>query len=134
MARAREDRAAGGGHALFETAIGRCGIAWSAEGLTAVALPEKSEDETMRRLASPRSSARRTLRVEAAAAEIAALPTGPAPAWAKRAMRRIAAPLGGEMQRFDDVPLDASRVPPFHARVYEAARALAPGETVTYGE
>lgn len=40
----------------------------------------------------------------------------------------------GQPQRYDDVRMDLSGVPPFHRDVYAAARALAVGETCTYGE
>ena len=40
------------GFALFDTAIGRCGIAWSAAGIVGVQLPEPSDAAAMRRLAS----------------------------------------------------------------------------------
>ena len=33
-----------------------------------------------------------------------------------------------------DVAIDYEGVPPFHQRVYEAARAIAPGRVKTYGE
>jgi methylated-DNA-[protein]-cysteine S-methyltransferase len=33
-----------------------------------------------------------------------------------------------------DLPLDMEGVPPFHRRVYELARAIPPGEVLTYGE
>jgi methylated-DNA-[protein]-cysteine S-methyltransferase len=35
---------------------------------------------------------------------------------------------------FANIPLDMEAVPPFHRKVYEVARAIAPGETRTYGE
>src|SRR4030095_3214322 len=40
------------GFALFPTAIGRCGIAWSERGGRAVHRPEAGDDETADRLAS----------------------------------------------------------------------------------
>lgn len=41
---------------------------------------------------------------------------------------------GEDLAAPDSVPLDLSRVPPFHARVYEVARTIPPGTTLTYGE
>ena len=38
------------GFALFETAIGHCGIVWSERGVVGVQLPERSEDATRRRV------------------------------------------------------------------------------------
>jgi len=40
----------GRGYTVFDTAIGRCGIAWSDEGVIGVQLPEAREIETRRRL------------------------------------------------------------------------------------
>jgi len=38
------------GFALFDTAIGRCGIAWSELGIAAVQLPEQDDQATRSRL------------------------------------------------------------------------------------
>ena len=38
------------GYAIFNSAIGRCGIAWSLAGVVGVQLPEAREIETRRRL------------------------------------------------------------------------------------
>jgi methylated-DNA-[protein]-cysteine S-methyltransferase len=38
------------GHTLFDTAIGVCGLAWGAHGITAVQLPEPDTDATRARL------------------------------------------------------------------------------------
>jgi methylated-DNA-[protein]-cysteine S-methyltransferase len=40
----------------------------------------------------------------------------------------------GAPQRYDDVQLELSGVPPFHRAVYVAARGLEVGHTCTYGE
>ena len=40
----------GRGYAIFDTAVGRCGIVWSDAGVVAVQLPEARELETRRRL------------------------------------------------------------------------------------
>ena len=42
--------------------------------------------------------------------------------------------LAGEPNPLLDVPIDIARVPEFNARVYEIARAIPPGQTLTYGE
>jgi len=39
-----------GGHALFDTTIGVCGIAWGATGVVAVQLPEADAQRTRARL------------------------------------------------------------------------------------
>jgi methylated-DNA-[protein]-cysteine S-methyltransferase len=105
-------------YALFETAIGWAGIAWSEAGLAAVHLPER-DAETARR-----SFLRRFPDAE---------PAAPTPA-AAAAMAAIRALLAGEPADLSGVALDLSRTPEFHARVYEIARAIPPGETLTYGQ
>ena len=42
--------------------------------------------------------------------------------------------LRGEAADLSTIALDMERVPPFHRRVYEAARTIAPGATLSYGE
>ncbi|MGN1290851.1 MAG: cysteine methyltransferase, partial [Bradyrhizobium sp.] len=41
---------AGRGYTIFDTAIGRCGIAWGEAGVAGVQLPELREIETRKRL------------------------------------------------------------------------------------
>ena len=53
--------------------------------------------------------------------------------WASLAAR-LRRHWAGKPQSYDDVPLDLSHVPPFHRAVYEAARALRPGQVCTYAE
>jgi len=106
------------GIALFETAIGACGIAWGEGGIVGVQLPEGGEARTRARL-------RRRF---PDAAEI------PPPADVRRAVDGIVRLLRGEPVDLSIVALDLERVAPFHRRVYEAARAIAPGATLSYGE
>lgn len=106
-------------HALFDTPIGACGVAWSPRGLVAVQLSEGD-------------AARTAAKLSARAGSVAC---DDPPTWVREAMRRIVASLSGEPVRFDDVALDLGEVPPFHRAVYEhVARALGPGVTATYGE
>jgi methylated-DNA-[protein]-cysteine S-methyltransferase len=56
------------------------------------------------------------------------------PAAIARAMAAIAELLAGKAVDLGDAPLDLSRTPEFHARVYEVARSIPPGETLTYGQ
>ena len=105
-------------YAIFETAIGWAGIAWGAAGLVAVHLPERE----------PEVARRSFLRRFPEAAEAA--PT-PAVGTAIAGIREL---LAGKPADLSDVALDLSRTPEFHARVYELARAIPPGETLTYGE
>jgi methylated-DNA-[protein]-cysteine S-methyltransferase len=105
-------------YTLFETAIGHAGLAWGENGLVGAYLPE----------ADPGSARRGFLRKFPDAAE--AEPT-PAVAEAIAAIRKL---LEGEPADLTHVPIDIARVPEFNARVYEIARAIPPGETLTYGE
>ena len=43
-------------HHVFDTAIGRCGVAWSERGLVAVQFPEKDLAVTERRLVANRAA------------------------------------------------------------------------------
>ena len=106
------------GYALFDTAIGRCAIAWSERGVVSVQLPEARDAATRARIEKNFPGARET--------------APPSPV--QRALEGIGALLRGERAALDEIALDLSRVPPFHRRVYEAARAIPAGETLTYGE
>jgi methylated-DNA-[protein]-cysteine S-methyltransferase len=105
-------------YALFETAIGWAGVAWGEAGLVAVHLPER-EAETARK---------GFLRRFPDAAE-----TEPTPE-VRAAMDAIGEQLAGKPTDLSGILLDLSRTPQFHIRVYEIARAIPPGETLTYGE
>jgi methylated-DNA-[protein]-cysteine S-methyltransferase len=113
-----EARASGVQHyCLFDTALGICGIAWSEHGLTRLQLPESDRAATVRRL-----------RVGAATAV-----TDPPPP-IKPVIAALQRYFAGEAVDFSAVALDLTDVGPFHRKVYDAARALGWGHTVTYGE
>lgn len=107
------------GYALFPTAIGHCGIAWQGALLVGVQLPEDAGEAQTR--------ARMQRRFPQLAES--AMPPQVA-AWADR----VAATLQGAHDDLCDVPLALGTVPPFNARVYELARRIPPGKTMTYGE
>lgn len=109
---------AGQDFALFETPIGICGIAWGERGLLGVQLPEASERATRARLQRRFPGARE------------ALP----PPQVRRALRDITALLRGDPRDLSSIVLDMQHVPPFHRRVYQAAREIPPGATRSYGE
>jgi len=106
------------GLALFDTAIGRCGIAWSARGIIGFQLPEAREAETRSRIAKKFPDARET----------------PPPPAIESAIDRIVALLSGQASDLSAIALDMAGLPPFHRRVYEAARTIPPGATLSYGE
>ena len=58
----------------------------------------------------------------------------PPPATVSAALADVAALLAGEHRSLLDIDLDMRAIPDFDRRVYELARTVAPGETITYGE
>ena len=109
---------AGLGYAVFDTAIGRCGIGWSDQGIVGVQLPEAREIDTRRRL----------FRLFPEARELRP------PLNAELAIEGIVALLRGGAGDLSDVTLDMTGIIPFSQRVYEFARAVPRGETRTYAE
>jgi methylated-DNA-[protein]-cysteine S-methyltransferase len=104
--------------ALFDTPIGPCGIAWGARGICGVQLPEASEARSRARLMRRYTHARE------------ASP----PPQVRHAIEAIAALLAGQPTDLSAIALDMDGVPEFDRRVYEAARNIAPGSTLSYGE
>jgi len=104
--------------ALFDTAIGRCGIAWGGQGVAGVQLPEAGEPETRARM----------LQRFPAAGE------APPPPEVQQAIERMVALLCGASSDLSAIALDMDQVPAFHRRVYEVARAIPPGMTLSYGD
>jgi methylated-DNA-[protein]-cysteine S-methyltransferase len=106
------------GFALFETALGHCGIAWSGRGVCGMQLPEASEQATRTRL----------LRRFGNAVE------SPPPDAIREAIAAIQGLLRGEPEPLVDVVLDPAGIADFAARVYVVTRGILPGSTRTYGE
>lgn len=104
---------------LFDTAIGRCGIAWGDAGILAVSFPETGDAATLQRLRRRVPDARQAWQ--------------PSPAVAP-AVAGIRALAEGKPADFADVRLDMSGIGVFEKGVYALARAIAPGQTRTYGE
>jgi methylated-DNA-[protein]-cysteine S-methyltransferase len=109
---------AGHGYAVFDTAIGRCGIVWSDSGISGVQLPEAREMDTRRRL----------LRLFPDARELRP------PATIEAAIEGIVATSRGQASDFPDVVLDMSGISAFNQRIYAFARAIPRGETRTTHE
>jgi len=105
-------------YTLFETEIGWAGIAWNDKGLVGVHLPERDPGNNRR------SFERR----------FPGIVEGEPPESLAPTIEGIRALMRGEKIDLLDVPLDIGRVPEFNARVYEIARVIPPGETLTYGE
>jgi len=106
------------GCALFETAIGRCGILWSERGIVGVQLPEGSEQATRKRLLRRHPNACETIPPDAV----------------RRTIEDIVTLLHGERRDLSEAVLDWSAVPDFNRRVYDVARAIPPGATLSYGD
>ncbi|HEY4985875.1 MAG TPA: methylated-DNA--[protein]-cysteine S-methyltransferase [Bradyrhizobium sp.] len=104
--------------ALFDTAIGVCAIAWGPRGINSVQLPMGSEEKTR-------------ARVRQRHGEIAQAPPSPA---VQHAIDRIVDLLAGKPDDLSDITLDLDGVPAFHRGVYDIARTIPPGETLTYGD
>jgi methylated-DNA-[protein]-cysteine S-methyltransferase len=58
----------------------------------------------------------------------------PPPPSVGEAIAAVTALLRGESVDLSGIALDMTRVPDFHRAVYAVARAIPPGETLTYGE
>ena len=104
--------------ALFDTTLGRCGIAWSAVGVTGVQLPEQRDSATRARL----------LRRYPGACEASP------PTHIQQAIDGIAGLLRGEGRDLSAVALDMAGVAQFDQRVYAVARTIPAGATLTYGD
>ena len=103
---------------VFDTALGWAAVAWNEAGLTAVRLPSSERNRTEAGLKRRCPDA------------VAGEPP-PAIAAVVVAIREL---LAGGRPSLADAPLDLSRTSPFDAEVYAVARAIPPGETLTYGE
>jgi methylated-DNA-[protein]-cysteine S-methyltransferase len=93
-------------YAEFDTEIGRCSIAWGASGITGVRLPGRPRDE----------------------------PQTTPPPEVQTAIAGIQSLLRGESTDLSDIRLDVQDVPALNRRVYDVARTIPPGSTMTYGE
>lgn len=103
---------------LFETAIGTCGIVWNERGLTGVLLPDGNR-----------------ARVQAGVARrFPSAVLSPAPTDVQHAIDGIVALFHGERRDLREVELDFDGLPEFNRRVYELARTIPPGSTMTYGD
>jgi methylated-DNA-[protein]-cysteine S-methyltransferase len=115
---------------LFDAAIGWCAIAWGEQGVVGVQLPERTPAATLARL-------RRRLPAALPTALPKALPKAeerPPPPEVSTTIDAIVRLLAGEHVDLGHVVLDMRGVPAFHRRVYEVAREIPAGSTMTYGE
>ncbi len=118
------------GYCLFDTPLGRCGIAWRDNGpsdggpsvvrpaVTLLQLPEVTTERTESRMAR---------------ASGAPGPSAPPPPIAE-IIERLRKHLEGEAQDLRDIVVDLRGADDFARQVYEAAREIPAGQTRTYGE
>ena len=104
--------------AIFDTAIGPCGIVWGERGINAVQLPMSSEEKTRTRLRQRNGD----------------IPEAPPPAEVQGAIDGIVELLAGKPKDLSGVALDLDGVPEFNRGVYDIARTIPPGKTLTYGD
>ena len=112
-------------YCLFETPLGRCGIAWTDAragsdeyAVTHFQLPESTPGETESRIARKSGAAGASEPPRPIATLIA----------------RVSKHLQGEIQDFRDVPVDLATADPFVRRICQAVREIPAGKTVTYAE
>ncbi len=119
------------GISLFDTSIGRCGVAWRDDAVVGVQIPERTDEQTRRHLhlklvgdaaVAPGSDPAPTV-----------LPATPPPPIAS-AIDGMQSLLEGKQVDLNFVDVDFGTAPEFEAAVWEATRAVPPGTSVTYGE
>jgi methylated-DNA-[protein]-cysteine S-methyltransferase len=103
---------------IFETSLGPGGIAWADQGIVGVQLPEAVAGRVRLRLKRRFPHA-----VEAEP-----------PSDVADAITLIGALLDGQPTDLSSIRLDMRRIPELAQRVYEIARSLRPGQTLTYGQ
>jgi methylated-DNA-[protein]-cysteine S-methyltransferase len=105
---------------LFDTPIGICGIEWGPRGINGLQLPMGSAEKTRVRIRQRHGDG------DIAESEPTAEVQG--------AIDGIIELLSGKPNDLRGVALDLEGVPEFHRGVYEIARTIPPGMTMTYGD
>ncbi len=103
---------------LFDTPVGRCAIVWNDRGVAGILLPSANDKATR----------------AAVKARFARAREASPPAEVQRIVDAIVAMLRGESTDLAAFPIDMESLPPFARRVYELARTIPPGQTLSYGE
>jgi methylated-DNA-[protein]-cysteine S-methyltransferase len=104
--------------ALFDTTIGRCGVVWGPRGINGIQLPMGSEPKTRARIRQVHGD----------------IAEAPPPADVQDAIDGIVELLAGTPNDLGFVVLDLDGVPEFNRGVYDVARRIPPGKTLTYGD
>lgn len=111
-------------YALFDTVLGQCGIVWRASrDEDAVLVVGFQLPEAMNGLAEAR------IERKWAAGRAPVIPPP-----IQKIIQRVRLHFNGKSQDFRDIELDLEGVGLFSKRVYEAARAIPPGQTASYGK
>ena len=104
--------------ALFDTEIGVCGIEWGPRGINSVQLPMGTPEKTRTRIRQRHGE----IMESAPTAEV------------QDAIDAIIELLSGKPKDLSGIALDLDGVPEFNRSVYEIARTIPPGKTMTYGD
>lgn len=104
--------------ALFDTAIGRCGVVWGDRGIHAVQLPMGSEKMTRSRIGQ----------------RYGEIDEAQPPAEVQSAIDDMTELLAGKPKDLSGIVLDLDDIPDFNRSVYDIARTIPPGKTMTYGD
>ena len=118
------------GHLLFDTALGVVGIAWTPRGVTRLQLPGRDPADTERLLTAVRNGFPRSECAADARVKLERL-LPPKIDAAVGLLRRYAT---GEQVDLASIPVDLPHVSEFRRAIYRAARRIAYGEVLTYGE
>ncbi|MCA6124806.1 methylated-DNA--[protein]-cysteine S-methyltransferase [Bradyrhizobium sp. WSM 1704] len=105
-------------YAIFDTAIGACGVVWGEHGITGTQLPMGDAEKTRKRIFQRNGDV-----TEAAP-----------PAEVRYAIDGMIELLAGKPNDLADITLDLDGVPDFNRNVYDIARKVPPGKTITYGD
>jgi methylated-DNA-[protein]-cysteine S-methyltransferase len=106
------------GFTVFDTALGPCGIAWGARGIVGLQFPEGDKAKTCARMQRRFPSAKES----------------EPPSHIARVIADIVALMRGERRDFDYAVLDFDDAPEFNRKVWDVARMIPHGQTLTYGE
>jgi methylated-DNA-[protein]-cysteine S-methyltransferase len=106
------------GFAIFDTALGPCGIAWQGDAIVGTALPAADRGSLLRQLERrfPQAQERDP------------------PGSVRSVTAMVARLLDGDAPDFPQVKLALGEASPFERQVYAETQAIPCGETRTYGE
>jgi len=106
------------GFTVFDTALGPCGIAWGERGIVGVQIPEGDGADTRGRMQRRFPSAKEQ----------------EPPPHIARVIAHIVAMMKGERHDLNYAVLDFGAAPEFYRKVWDVARMIPHGQTLTYGE